>query len=50
VRFDIGTEVVDLFGAGESIRISEDTLTEMPGWIGDGEVTCAVLGVWDQGR
>lgn len=50
VRFETGTEVVDLVGGGESFRITPQFGTEKPGWIGDGEVTCAVLGFWDQGR
>ena len=48
VRFDTDTEVSDHVGAGESIRISAHPVT-VPGWIGDGKVTCAVLGFWDQG-
>lgn len=50
MRFETETEVVDLVGAGESFRIIPAYGTEKPGWIGDGEVTCAVVGFWDQGR
>lgn len=50
VRFDSDTEVTDLVGAGETFRINPDFGTEKPEWVGDGEVTCTVLGFWDQGR
>ena len=50
VRFETETEVVDLVGGGESFRISPQYGSEKAGWIGDGEVTCTVLGFWDQGR
>gem|GEM_PF-5841059 len=49
VRFDAGTNVTDLVGAGESYRIPDETSEDpKPDWIGDGEVTCEVLGFWDQ--
>ena len=44
VRFDTGTDVVDLVGAGETFQISQDYGPKKPAWIGDGEVTCAVVG------
>lgn len=50
VRFETETEVVDLVGAGETFRISPEFGTEKPEWIGDGEVTCSVVGFWDQGQ
>jgi hypothetical protein len=46
VRFDADTDVTDLVGAGESYRIPTSTVTK-PEWIGDGEVTCKVVGFWD---
>lgn len=50
VRFETETEVVDLVGGGESFRINPEHGTDKPGWIGDGDVTCTVVGFWDQGR
>ena len=49
VRFDTGTNVSDLVGGGESIRVQGDYGVEVPDWVGDGKVTCAVIGFWDQG-
>ncbi|MEI8148425.1 MAG: hypothetical protein WCG62_05025 [Actinomycetes bacterium] len=50
VRFDTGTDVVDLVGAGETFQIIPLFSKKRPSWIGDGEVTCVVRGFWDQGR
>lgn len=50
VSFETDTKVVDLVGAAETFRISPEYGTKKPGWIGDGEVTCVVVGFWDQGR
>jgi hypothetical protein len=50
VRFDSDTEVTDLVGAGETFRINPEFGVEKPEWVGDGAITCTVLGFWDQGR
>ena len=50
VTFETDTEVVDLVGAGETFKVSPRFGAEKAGWIGDGEVTCTVVGFWDQGR
>lgn len=50
VRFDTSTKVIDLVAAGETIRFSENSLTgPPPEWV-SGDVTCEVVGFWDQGR
>ncbi len=46
VRFDGDTDVTEFVGAGESFPIRPEFGPKKPGWIGDGEVTCAVLGFW----
>ena len=43
VRFSDSSALVDLVGAGETIRVSEDTVTEPPSWVGD-EISCDILG------
>ena len=48
VRFDRGVEAMDLVGAGETIKLTgEGSYGAVPGWVGEGEVTCTVLGVRD---
>jgi hypothetical protein len=49
VRFDTATEVVDLVGAGETIQLTESSLTGPPPEWTAGEVTCDVVGFWDHG-
>jgi hypothetical protein len=50
VTFASDTEVVDLVGAGERFKIVPRFGTDKPEWIGDDEVTCAVLGFWGRSR
>lgn len=49
LRFATGTNVVDLVGAGEKYRFTEDT-RGIPAWVAAGSVTCTVVGYWDQDR
>jgi hypothetical protein len=49
VRFGTDTEVTDLVAAGETYRITPEFGKAKPAWVGDGQVTCSVLGFWDQG-
>ena len=44
VRFGTGSTLAELIGAGETLRLTEDTLTEAPGWARE-EVSCAILGL-----
>jgi hypothetical protein len=44
-RFADSRAFVDLVAPGETVRVAEDSLTDVPGWIDGGDVACDVLGV-----
>lgn len=50
VTFTTDTAVVDLVAEGEFFEITPEFGPDKPEWIGDGEVTCDVLGFWNQDR
>lgn len=45
VRFNTGTKVTDLVGAGETYKVAGEKVYEIPAWVGN-DITCAVGGYW----
>jgi hypothetical protein len=45
VRFGDSSSIVDLVGPGESVRVDQDTLTEVPAWVTPTELSCEIIGV-----
>lgn len=48
VTFETDTEVVDLVKAGEPFTITPEFGPDKPDWVAENEVTCDVLGFWNQ--
>lgn len=45
IRFGDSTRFADLVGPGETVRIDEDTFTEVPAWTTGDDVRCEILGI-----
>ena len=45
IRFGDSRGFADLVGPGETVRLDEDTFTEVPAWTTDDDVRCEILGI-----
>lgn len=45
VRFGTTSAFANRVAPGESVRISHDTITELPDWVNEDEFTCEVIGI-----
>ena len=49
IRFDTSTAFIDVVAPGEVVRVEEDTVTDVPDWVSESDLTCEVIDVEDFG-
>jgi hypothetical protein len=49
IRFDTSTAFIDVVASGEVVRVEEDTVTDVPAWVSESDLSCEVLDIEDFG-